>query len=290
MSLGNVVDDALESVHPDEVLEFTDYVSDRLSRNHPMMRDEAERVVEDVFQMGLTTFSTGIEDALEEEIENTVEDYRRGELFQVDLPAFSEPFDRRFFRHENPEGGTPGFKEFYRGGDGDWMAFVPKDTHYPTTRDKAELVMTVLHNSEVIENHGFTMPCAYKPTVAEKDGQKIPAIYGRFNDVMKTKNQMTEDEWQEAQPEIAEASQVMAELVVNGAIASSKVNDYYGEESAMNQAYDFQKGIPVIPDSGELYEPAFDRNVIPFDSKDGFLQYHGIDERVDQYMEAFNID
>jgi hypothetical protein len=290
MGLESAADEALEEVHRDEVLEFTDYVSRRLARNADIPERESERAVDDIFQMGLTSFSTEAEEALEDQIGRTLQDYRQGELFRIDIPAFSQPFDRRFFRHENAEGGTPGFKEFYRGGEGEWMAFVPKDTHYPTTREKAEQVMTVLHNSEVIEGQGYEMPCVYKPTVAIRDGEKVPAIYGRFNDTMKTKKQMTEEEWSEAQREIAEASQVMAELVVNGHIASSKVNDYYGEDSEMNQAYDFEKGVPVIPDSGELFNPAFEKNVIPFESADEFLEYHNLDERTDNYMEAFGLN
>ncbi|MFB6191200.1 MAG: hypothetical protein ABEJ64_02135 [Candidatus Nanohaloarchaea archaeon] len=289
MSLEETVEEALGTVHPDEILEFGDFVAERLSRRDWCSGLQAERVVDELFQMGYYDQDSRLAEAAEEEMEEALREYREDELFQIELPAFQEPFQRKFFRHESPEGGTPGFKAYYESPDGDWMALVPKDSHARTKREKTEQVGAVIHNTEVIEGHGLKLPCTYKPAVATRNGDRVPVVYGKVNRRMKLKNEMTEEEWRVAQPEIAQASQKMKELVVNGLVASSKLNDYYGEQAPLNQAYDFQQREPVIPDSGELHDPIFDNPYVPHDSREEFLEYHGIDERVDRMMDVFGL-
>lgn len=290
MSLESSAEEALETVDPDELLDFGDFVAERLSRRKQFSGSGAQRAVDEIFQMELYDQPDRISGAAEDEIDQALEEYRRDELFQVELPAFPEPFDRKFFRHKNPGGGTPGFKEYYESPDGEWMSLVPRDTYAPTKRGKAEQVATMMHNTEVIEGHGLNLPCTYKPTVVGRNGERVPAVYGRKNDRMKLKNEMSEEEWKHAQPAIARASQKMKDLVINGLLASSKLNDYYGEQSPMNQAYDFQEREAVIPDSGELYDPIFDNPYVPHGSREEFLEEHGIDDRVNRMMDAFSLE
>lgn len=277
----------MDAVPAPEIPYFMDFVQERLAQNHVTPEPEAERALQDLFIHDDYDVDSRVSSALGEELDRALEDYQDGTLFTIDVPTFDDPFDREFWRYRREERGTNGFKEVYRSTDGEYIALVPKRGE--TLRDRAERVVTWLHNTETIGGEGFSLPANFRLTVADRNGRPYPALLGEYNTRMTLAAEMDEDEREAVWPELAQAGYTVARLVTEGMVASSKVNDYYGPQTEYNQAYDFERDEVVVPELGELYSPAFKRDVIDCDSREEFITRHAIDERVDQYLDAFDL-
>lgn len=277
------VDEAVKTVDAAELTEFMQYVEDRVSRKYEdVSHIEAQQAVEELFIQETQDMDEDLQEYMDREIDRTLEDYRSDDLFTVDVPAFDYTFDRDFYRHKRADYGTNGFKEVYVDEGPELIALVPK--REKDFRGRAEQVMTWLHNAETITAHGYPVPAEYRLATVERDDVPYPALIGEYNHDMILGEEMTEEQRDKVWQELAEAGNDMSRLVCRGEVASSRVNDYYGKGTANNQAYDFVNDRVVVPDIGELYAPAFDNDFVEVDSREEFLQRHGIDKRVDQYM------
>lgn len=281
------IEAVMDAVPHPEITDFMDQVQERMATRHVTPAPTAERALQDAFILDDYDMEEGVASELVTEIDRALEDYRNNELFTVDVPTFDEPFHREFWRYRREERGTNGFKEVYRSGDGEYIALIPK--RGDTLRDRAERVVTWLHNAETIAGEGYALPTAYGLTMTDRNGFPYPALLGRYNTTMTLTAEMSEEEREEVWPALAEVGWTVSQLVVDGMVASSKLNDYYGPQTEFNQAYDFEAEEVVVPELGELYEPTFEKDIVNCDSREEFITRHGIDERVDDYLKAFDL-
>ncbi len=297
--LENQVEEILEEVDEKELTVFQDFVKDRIIMNHGFDDYETQAALEDLFiQENYDLRNHDLAEAMDQELEDVLELYENEELFQVDVTGFEQPFERDFYRHRRQDARSNGFKEVYRLkqpielGDELYEEIIflgAKPRREKDVEGLAEQVATWMHNIEVQEAHGIKMPSKYHFAKAERNGKPYPGIIGGFNSEMVTANQMTEEQEKRTFTERARQARKVTELVMAGEVASSKLNDYYGPGTRHNQAYDFTKGEPVMPELGELTDYAFNQDIIDCDSREEFLLRHKIDERAERYLDAYNL-
>lgn len=288
MHIRDQLDAVYDTVPEAELTPFMDAVRRRAVRSTDMTAEKGRRVVEDLFIHEDTALDAEMLQSMGRTVGGALADYREDSLFTVHVPGADRPFRREFWRYRRDDGGSNGFKEIYRSPDGERIALVPK--RGDDIRDRAERVMTWLHNTEQIGARGYALPARYVLSMAERDGEIVPALVGAYNTDMTLVEDMGEEEYTAVQPELAEAGQTISSLVQEGMVASSRVNDYYGPDTGLNLAYDFDADEVVVPELGELHGPAFGIDAIGAESRASFLERHGIDDRVDQYLHAHGLD
>lgn len=288
MSTKEQVESVLNTIPDPEITEFMEHVQERASKK-PLTSDaKMDEAIQDLFILDDYQLEGPVAEVLKEEIGRALNDYMEGSLFTIEVPTFEDQFHREFWRYRREERGTNGFKQVYRSEDGEHIALLP--SRGETLRDRAERVVTWLHNAETIAAEGLSMPTDFNLTVAERNGVTYPALLGEYNTQMTLGAEMEEDDRENIWPELAEAGYTVARLVTEGMVASSKINDYYGPGTEFNQAYDFTEDKVVVPELGEIHEPNFQRDIVDCDSREEFLTRHGIDERVDRYLQAFGLE